>query len=278
MLPNFLIIGAEKAATTWLARCLDEHPDVFIPEGKEIYFFTRHFQEGLAWYESHFSGWSGQKAVGEGTVEYISEPEAPGRIRATLGDEVKLIASLRHPVDRAYSAFWMHLSRGRIPADTDFRTFFYQGSYGLRKRGYYFVQLSRYLEDFPRENLLVLVYEEIRRDGEKAVRDCLGFLGVDTQFVSDTLVARVNKGVDLSVLHHQVWGLREAVRSLPQCVEKPLVSIGRRAFVWVPKRRRYEPLDKGLRQEMMSEFMVDVRQLEDFLGRDLSIWYAPSGA
>ena len=191
---------------------------------------------------------------------------------------IKLIASLRHPIDRAYSAFWMHLSRGRIPADTDFRTFFYQGSYGLRKRGYYFVQLSRYLEDFPRENLLVLVYEEIRSDGEKAVRDCLGFLGVDTQFVSDTLVARVNKGVDLSVLHHQVWGLREAVRSLPQCVEKPLVSIGRRAFVWVPKRRRYEPLDKGLRQEMMSEFMADVRQLEDFLGRDLSIWYAPSQA
>jgi hypothetical protein len=211
-------------------------------------------------------------------VSYISNPNAPGRIRAALGDKVKLIASLRHPVDRAYSAFWMYLSRGYIPVDTDFRTFFQQSDrFGLR-RGYYFAQLSRYLEYFPREDLLVLIYEEIKRDGQKAVSDCLEFLGVDAQFVPDALRTKANKGIDVSVFHHQVWGLRRAIKLLPRGIEKPLASVGRRIFERLPKQKGYEPLAQDLRQELLSDFMPDIRQLENLLDGDLSIWYAPSRA
>jgi hypothetical protein len=277
MLPNFLIIGTQKAATTWLAKCLDEHPDVLIAKVKETYFFTHNFERGLEWYESqHFGDWSGQTAIGEATVSYIANPNAPGRIRATLRDGVKLIASLRHPVDRAYSAFWMHLSRGNIPADTDFRTFFLQSDqFGLRRLGYYFAQLSRYLEFFPLENFLILIYEEIKRDGQKAASDCFQFLGVDSQFVPEALSAKANKGIDMSVFHRQVWGLRRAIKSLPPGIERPLASVGRRIFDLLPLRKSYEPLAQGLRQELLSDFMPDIRQLEGLLDRDLSIWYAP---
>jgi len=279
VLPNFLIIGVQKGATTWLANCLGQHPDVFMVEIKEIHFFHRHFEKGLKWYESHFNDWSGQTAVGEATPGYVYFPEVPGRIKATLGDEIKFIVSLRHPVDRAYSEFWMHLSRGRIPADTDFRTFFQQGDrFGMRGRGHYFAQLSRYLEYFPRENMLVLIYEEIKRDGQKAVGGCLEFLGVDSQFVPDALRTKANKAIDVSVFHHQVWGLRWVIESLPQGIERPLVSVGRRVFERLPKRKSYEPLAKDLRQELLSDFMPDIRRLEHLLDRDLSIWYAPSRA
>ena len=170
MLPNFVIIGTEKAATTWLAKCLGQHPDVFMAEVKETYFFSTHFKKGPKWYESqHFGDWAGQTAIGEATPGYINNPEVPGRIQSALGDEVKLIASLRHPVDRAYSAFWMRLSRGDIPFDADFRTIYQRDEYGLRTRGNCFVQLSRYLEYFPRENLSVLIYEELKRDNQKAL-------------------------------------------------------------------------------------------------------------
>lgn len=74
MLPNFLIIGAHKAATSWLARCLGEHPDVFMSERKELYFFT-HIEKGLDWYKAHFNTWSGEAAVGEATPGYIVNPE-----------------------------------------------------------------------------------------------------------------------------------------------------------------------------------------------------------
>lgn len=279
MLPNFLIIGVQKGATTWLAKCLGQHSDVFLAEVKEVrFFFHGQFEKGLKWYESHFDDWSGQKAIGEATPGYIYYQEVPGRIKATLGDEIKLIASLRHPVDRAYSAFWERLSRGLIPADADFRTLFYQDSHGLQSRGYYFAQLGRYLEHFPRENLLVLIYEDIKRDAQKVVSDCLEFLDIDSQFVPDALSTKAYKGIDMSIFHHQVWGLRWAIKSLPRSIEKPLMSVGRHIFERLPKRKSYEPLAQNLRQELLGDFMPDIRQLESLLDRDLSIWYAPPRA
>ena len=72
MLPNLLIIGAQKCGTTWLARMLGQHPDVFMAE-EEIHFFDRahNFARGTAWYESHFAAAAGQSAVGEKTPDYL---------------------------------------------------------------------------------------------------------------------------------------------------------------------------------------------------------------
>jgi len=287
MLPNFLIIGAQKAATSWLAKCLGEHPDVFMVEIKEIHFFNHRFERGLAWYESHFRDWAGQAAIGEATPGYINHPNAPDRIQTTLGDEVKLIASLRHPVDRAYSAFWQSMRRGSIPADTDFQAFFQEDNrFGLRSRGDYLAHLSRYLECFPRESLLILIYEEMKRDRQKAVSDCLEFLGVDSQFVPDALNTVVNRGRDLRLFHGPAEALRRTLAAktnlLPPGLREPLLQVGRRAFEHLilrrlPKQERYVPLDQDLRRELLGDFMPDIIQLEGLLDRDLSIWYAPSG-
>jgi hypothetical protein len=292
MLPNFLIVGAQKAATTWLATCLREHPGVFIPQHEEIYYFNTQFDRGLEWYESHFSDWSGQAAVGEATPGYLSNPDAPGRIRATLGD-VKLIANVRHPVDRAYSAFWHHLRNGQIPPDADFRTLFRQDDQlGIRSRGFYSVQLNRYLEHFAPENLLVLIYEEIFRDGQQTINNCLKYLAVDPQFEPQALDARVNRGGrDISAFHSQARRLRGAsgsalrrltdTRLFPRALREPLFALGRRAFEKLAfegraKKRHFERLDAGLRQELLGDYRADITQLEDLLGRDLSIWYEPS--
>jgi hypothetical protein len=275
VLPNFLVIGTQKAATTWLTKCLGEHPEVFIPESKEIYFFTRHFGRGVRWYESQFGDWSGEKAVGEGSVSYICRQRAPGRILATLGDGVKLIASLRHPVERAYSAYRMYLSRGRIPQEMAFRSFLQQDMFSAWTYGFYAAQLGRYLELFPRENLLVLLFEEIRADGQKAVSDCLEFLGVNPRFVPPSLADRVNIGVDVSVLHYQIWGTRRALKMLPPLLEKQLVSIGRRVFGWLPKKKRFSPLSEDLREELLNDYLPDIKRLEGLLDRDLSIWHSP---
>ena len=287
MLPNFLIIGTQKAATSWLAKCLGEHPDVFIAEEKEIYFFNHCFERGLPWYEAYFDGWAGQAIIGEATPGYINHPDAPGRIHATLGDEVKLLASLRHPVDRAYSAFWQHMREGSIPANADFRVAFRDnGRFGLRSRGEYFTHLNRYLEFFPRENLKVLIYEEIKTDPPKVIGDCLEFLNVDSQFVPDALDSRVNRGTDLKRFHGRAVALRRAVVEkidwLPQGLREPFRATGRRISGFLlerlPKQRSYVPLDKDLRRELLEEFMPDIVRLEGFLNRELSVWYAPPQA
>ncbi|MGH2726565.1 MAG: sulfotransferase domain-containing protein, partial [Actinomycetota bacterium] len=118
-LPNFLILGAMKAGTTSLAYWLGEHPDVFLAPGKELFFFNvpQRWELGVDWYRSQFAGSEGKIARGEATPGYLGHPQAAERIAATLPD-VRLIALLRHPADRAYSQYWHNRATG-----TETRTF-----------------------------------------------------------------------------------------------------------------------------------------------------------
>lgn len=283
MLPNFLIIGVEKAATTWLAKCIGEHPNVFMADDKELHFFSSRYDRGLAWYEAHFDAWSGEAVIGEATPAYIYSLKAPGRIRATLGEQVKLIVSLRHPVDRAYSAFGQYMRQGKIPPITDFQITLREEVLRLRRRGCYFEDLKRYLTFFPKENFLVLIYEEVKKHNLEFLRKCFTFLGVDSQFIPESLNVRANKGTDVRMFHGRLIALRRYIAAktelLPGRIREPALEIGR----WIyknlilerlPKQNFYEPPSPQLRQELLQDFMADIRQLEELLGRDLSIWYA----
>jgi hypothetical protein len=299
MLPNFVIIGTEKGATTWLATCLAEHPDVFMSREKELYFFAKRFHRGLSWYEAHFTGWGGEAAVGEATPVYLSDPDAPARMRKVLGADVRLIASVRHPVDRAYSAFWHNLRLGRIPLDADFRTCFERDMCEIRERGYYFTHLTRFLEHFSREQLLVLVYEQLFQHGQSTIDQCLSFLGLDPGFTPRSLRARINEGRrDIRVFNQQARALRTKLREavlwglntglLPRKVQHAVISFGARSFnrlayAWGPRARPFARLDGALRQELLEKYyMREIRQLEQLLERDLSPWYesprTPAGA
>jgi len=121
-LPNFLVIGVEKGGTTWLHAQLKKHPEIFLPQSKEIHFFNKYnsnlikhdyFQLGINWYADFFKQYKGQKVIGEVTPMYICDPEAPLRIQQTLPN-VKLIAILRDPVRRAYSHYWMAKQKKNI--------------------------------------------------------------------------------------------------------------------------------------------------------------------
>ena len=125
---NFLIIGAQKAGTTWLCDVLRRHPGVFIPEWKELQFFNMEFnyEKGFDWYLDFFKGSEGCTARGEGTPNYFYNictdlehrdwinREVPARVKTVLPD-AKFILSLRDPVDRAVSAYNHFVLRGNIP-------------------------------------------------------------------------------------------------------------------------------------------------------------------
>lgn len=117
-LPTFLIIGTQKSATRWLRYNLGRHPDVFTPKVSEVSFFDVNYDKGLDWYRSHFADAGDAKAVGESTPGYTMWTRRPRRcakrIAADLPD-ARLLAILRNPVDRCYSAFIHHQAMGRIP-------------------------------------------------------------------------------------------------------------------------------------------------------------------
>lgn len=287
MLPNFLIIGAVKAGTTWLSVNLRQHPDIFMAAEKEVKFFTRHYEKGVDWYAAHFAEWNGQTAVGEATPLYLARSYVPARIKKTLGDNLKFIVSLRHPVDRAHSAFWFQYMRRRtIEPGDDFLTLFRQGKYFLSP-GNYFTHLSRYLDYFPLENFLVLIHEEdVSKKPQQGLERCFTFLDVDPHFTPDKLGTKVNKAGNIRLFHNQIWACRQMLRSIPPgfrsplaaAFRKPLEIVGSRVLEVMPKKQNgYEALDKALRQELLAQYYSDeIDGLEQLLGRDLSVWYNPS--
>ncbi len=180
-LPDFLIVGAQKAGTTALYSYLRRHPGIIGPAWKEISYFDRHYRRGESWYRGHFPATHRGRLVGEASPSYLFHPLAPERAAALL-PEARLIALLRNPVDRALSHYHHEVALGReeLPfeqaleqeeertrGETDrlrrepdyFSHAWWDHTY--LARGRYAEQLERWLEAFPPEQLLVLATEEL---------------------------------------------------------------------------------------------------------------------
>jgi hypothetical protein len=199
MLPNFLVIGAEKSATTWLYNRLKEHPDIFMPETKEIHFFNKYdsnfnekdiFNENnLGYYKKFFKRFNGEKAIGEVTPMYLCDPYAPKRIKQIL-PKVKLIAILRNPIDRAYSHYWMAKSKGHT--DLNFKKIVENKEDKFIKRGLYFNQLKKYYDLFDQCQIKIIIFSEIKKNEELVLKDIYNFLDVNSDFITENLNNREN--------------------------------------------------------------------------------------
>ena len=198
MQPAFLMIGEMKCGTTSLYRYLERHPDIRPPFQKEPYFFATRYDRGMSWYRSLFPLARGGRVTYEGSVYYLAHPHAPERIRRHLPD-AKLIVLLRDPVARTQS-HWNHSrSKGREPlgfeaaleaeaarmageverlrADPGYVSHAHiNHAYATRSR--YVDSLRPWLENFPREQLLVLGSEELFERTAETVDAIQRFVGV----------------------------------------------------------------------------------------------------
>jgi Sulfotransferase domain len=199
-LPDFLILGAQKAGTTALYAYLRWHPQVTGPSFKEVSFFDRHYAHGERWYRAHLpirrSG-----IVGEASPSYLFHPLAPERVASML-PRARLIALLRNPVDRAFSHYQHEVALGREELSFEDAlekeeermegelermlrdpTYFSYAwwNYTYAARGRYAEQLERWFAAFERDQLLVLFTEELAADTAGTYRRVLDFLDVDAR-------------------------------------------------------------------------------------------------
>jgi hypothetical protein len=191
MLPSFIGLGAQRCGTTWLYECLAAHPQVFVSSPKELYFFTKNYQKGFEWCGSHFEGMSNALAWGEITPGYIYRPEALERI-ATDAPDARLFVILRNPVDRAISAY--HFFRANHFAGIDFREALKRDE-SILGQGMYSLGLDRLLSHFPREQCLIMLFDDIVSSPDKLVSDLYRFVGVDPEYRPVMLRRRVNQAI-----------------------------------------------------------------------------------
>lgn len=286
MLPNFIVLGAQKAGTTSIFNQLSEHPQVFMPV-KEISFFTDEemYRLGIDRYAAFFDGWNGERAVGEATPNYLASPSAPERIGKHLPD-LRMIACLRDPVERAYSAFRMQVFNGAELPDASFPEAVRRVP-GYMDNSRYAEQLSRYFRVFPKEQLLVTWFDDLENRPVAFYDAICRFLEIEPIDFSNARIHVSLRGVQppetLGML--AVRGLRRGfevvnVGPLRRILNRRLF---RRAWHILREALRprsnvavgYPPLQPEDRAEVLPLIRDDILRLQEMTGRDLSRWLSP---
>lgn len=270
--PTFLYIGADKSGSTWLYHALDIHPQVYVPEIKDLYFFDRYFERGVDWYVSKFaSASSNHKAIGELSHDYLYSEDACNRIRATF-PEIKLIVFLRNPVDRAFS-HWLYRRRLGL-TDASFEQELESYS-TLLEKSRYGRHLRRYLERFDREQLYIGFFSRLQKDPVSFANEIYSFLGVSSlSHASDILsqrrlpAAKARNQAVARLVHRAAQWARTAR------LERAVGLIKKNDIVQRVLYRRYGPNERPsmrpeTRARLMEKFERDIAELEHLLGRDL---------
>jgi hypothetical protein len=274
VLPNFLIIGASKAGTTSLQQHLKDHPDVHMPPGTELHYFTDElgWERGEAWYRSQFDGAGGARAVGEKSTTYTRFPhsrDVPARIAALLPD-VRLVYLLRHPIERIRSAHQYEVAMGRehLPIDVAVRT---NDVYVDPSR--YSMQIEQYLGHVGRDQLLLMTSEDLRDDPLAAMRRVYEFIDVDPSWVPTTVEHHFNRTVDKRVpvgvvrAAQRLPGYDAVAQRTPRSLRVLKHRVGTRP---VPGGRGAMPDD--LRAELQDRLREDLVRLPGHVGAGFDCW------
>lgn len=300
ILPNFLIIGAAKSGTTSLYYYLKEHPQIYMPEGKkEPHFFVLEGKKITDFHHSYknlfsysvttleeyyhlFEGVTNELAIGEASARYLYHQEAIDNIKKYVPN-VKLIAMLRNPVDRAYSQYCHHrriklenienfssaiaLEEKRIKEGWD-------SGFHYVNRGFYYQQLSKFYEKFNPEQIKVIFYEELINDPIKLSQSIYEFLNVDPNFVTPNVEKKYNQGY--LPANKNLYSILKKTGNLG----KNLVPSNLYSSLKSSIKNRLSPLFKQKipklkeedRKNLIEIYKEDILSLEKLLNKDLSHW------
>ena len=298
--PDFFIVGAPRCGTTAMKNYLQEHPDIFMPPTDiEPHFFGTdvlhsRFIRDEQQYLALFAGAKNEKRVGEKSPRYLYSKRAAVEIRDFL-PSARIIIMLRNPIDQILSLHSYRYYRGieNIPdleealeAEED------------RKRGRkipdnwesietwlllyrdnarYAQQVQRYLNAFDREAVHVVIFDDFIRSTQHAYRDTLKFLDVDPEFQPDFRKVNTNRDMRSRALHAYLRDPPAFILALVKAVI-PLQSryrLGKGIVRLNSKPAPRPPMKPALKRKLQEEFLPEVEQLSELLGRDLTHWCEP---
>ncbi len=296
-IPNFFIVGAPKCATTAMDRYLGEHPAIYMSPAKESNFFARDLYPNGGGctperYAGFFKDLGDEPVVGESSVFYMLSHTAAEAIHAH-NPKAKILIMLRDPVDVVashhsqivYETFETEKSLERALAleperrkkaegraiEIPERVRFYRGVVKFAD------QIERFLNVFPRDQVHIVLYDDVRRDVGEVYRQILRFLGVDEDFEPSFVVENANKEM-------RSKSFAKFLRRTPNWVSlASRIVLPRRS--WRIKLRHLlkrantnfkprEPIPPALRTSLAAELRPEVEKLSTLLGRDLSHWCA----
>ena len=173
--PDFLYIGPSKAGSTWIFKVLSWHPQIYMYSGKNLGFFSSHFDNGWEWYCGNFHPEPQHRIVGEVSHSYLASEEACQRIHEFLPN-VKLIMCLREPVQRTFSDYLDGIKNGKIHSSLEEEL---EHTTSLIDKSRYGTHVARYLEKFNRDQIYIGCFDELESAPDRFAAGVFEFLGVD---------------------------------------------------------------------------------------------------
>ena len=303
-LPNFLVIGAGKSGTTSIYEYLKQHPQVFMSEVKEPNFFALegvkkitgydkddpHGFNHYPWaitnfkdYEKLFENVTNEKAVGESSTMYQYMPKAPENIKKHIPD-AKLIAIFRNPVDRLYSRY-LHLAREFREPTQDFEDCLIKGNIWWQKNdliqeGFYYTHMKKYFEQFDPKKIKIFLYDDLRKDTPKVIKEMYQFLEVDDSFKPDTSLRHNVSGKIKNKFVNKLIGQNSILKGgaekiAPSLMKKVKSSYTLKKIVSNLRQKNLEkpPLKEDTRIRLINEVYKDeILNFQDLIQKDLSNW------
>lgn len=284
---DFVGIGMAKAATTWLAACLRDHPQVCLPEQKELNYFcttyviwpqtATYYREGEQWLQQHFAHWQPGQLRGEISPNYLLDPTSPGLLQAHNPDML-LFVSYRNPVDGLY-ALYHELAKRRAIHD-DFQGFLARYPRML-DYGRLYSNTQRFLDRFPQQNFHFMLFEDIVMEPEVVLRKLYQFLGLSPDYTPASLHERINprQGARYLAVRDVVSHATDMLNSGPRArrVKNLLRAMSvHRLADWVEARNFQEaimpPMPEAVRTGLQGLYGQEIAMLSQLLRRDLSHW------
>lgn len=284
MFPNFIIAGVSKAGTTSLWHYLSTHPKVFMPDKNGVNFFSSdaNFSLGIDWYKAQFRNPGAGGLIGESSPVYSLYSYVPERIYR-FNNTVKLIFVVRNPVDRAYSHYWHSVRDGyeslsfenaiAIEDERIHVSDHHMRAFSYLSRGFYCNQINNFLQYFPSDQILTVIFEDMVQDKSSSLGEVYEFLGLDCCSEKSLDAFNSSKIIRSKTLHRVL--LRDSV--FKDCFKLVVPDNVRKFFrcqleSLAVKDGHYPEMEPGTRAYLLEFFSEENEKLSHLLGKSLSEW------
>lgn len=295
--PTFFIVGAPRCGTTSMHKYLREHPEIYMSPYKAPFFFATDLEPSSPWaaryrikknYYSLFNEIKNEKQAGSASDLYLYSKEAAKNIKK-FNPKAKIIIMLRSPVDAMYSFYCLaHFSgcedkktfrdalsaednrkRGiDLPNNPLFMKYFYL----YRDVAHYHLQLMRYFKYFPKRQIKIILFDELKKDTPKVYKDVLKFLGVDPNFKPEFTIANEVKKIKSTLFRDISIKLAYVINLFG----KDVFDFFKKIYIYIENKNfekiKYPKMNDKLKTTLKKEFYPEILALSKDIGKDVSYW------
>jgi len=288
---DFIGIGAAKSGTTWLSDNLRKHPDIFIPEQKELVYFNAFLSrmpgtenpvhtKPLSWYHDFFKDAKKEQIKGEISVEYLINENTAQSIY-DYNPHIKILVVLRYPPKQLFSLYLYLVQRGVIAYPTFEKAI--EKRPDLFLEYHYYKHLKVFYDVFPKEQIKVLLFDEMKQDNKTFFKEFLDFIGAK-EFYPDTLQEKSNATQKPRVkwLNHIIQSTRQAITQnkmewvIPVLRYTGILPLGMfiRDKLNVTKMNEKDKptLSTETEQMLKRHYQEDTQKLATLINKDLTNW------